>query len=365
MGVLDSGRLSYGPVSRQFEKRFAEVHDSDYAVLSNSGTSSLVVALQAMKELCKWKDGDEVIVPATTFVATVNAVLHNRLTPVLVDVHPRYYDIDANLIERAITKRTRCIMPVSLFGYPCDLIDIIHTANKHGLLTLHDSCETMFASVEAFSVGRWADITCFSMYMAHTLVAGVGGIATCHSSEFAQKMRSLVNHGISLANLPTGEEYDPTFLARNFNFDSIGHSFRITELEAAIALDQLLDWRQIRDKRNMVALWIESALAPFHDDIQLASERERASPCQMVYPLVLKRKEKYNFMRHLRERGIECRDLLPLITQPCYAGMWRVDDYPVSLNLIEKGLYIGCHQDISYENVEYMARVVGQYFGRR
>src|SRR5512143_2217213 len=91
--VLDSGRISYGAKSREFEARFAQIHDARFAVLSNSGTSSLHVALQAMKEIEGWQDGDEVIVPAVTFVASINVILHNGLKPVLVDVDPLYYEL--------------------------------------------------------------------------------------------------------------------------------------------------------------------------------------------------------------------------------------------------------------------------------
>lgn len=360
--VLLSGRLSYGKVSREFEARFAEIHGQDFAVLSNSGTSSLVVAIQAMKEMHGWADGDEVIVPATTFVATVNAVLHNRLTPVLVDVHPRYYDINSLLIHKAITHRSRAILPASLFGYPADLESVEVIANTYGLKIVHDSCETMFSAIHNTPTATWADISCYSMYMAHTLVAGVGGIATCDNPDYYMRMRSLVNHGIQLESLPVGADYDPTFLARSFTFSSIGHSFRVTELEAAIAIAQLDDWREIRDKRNMVSIWIDSRLVKHAEHLQLPEKRQSASTCPMVYPIVMKNEKKHRIMEWLRSRGIECRDFLPLTTQPCYAGRWRVSDYPVSERLNEYGFYIGCHQGITRDDVEYLAEVFDGYF---
>jgi perosamine synthetase len=116
--VLDSGRLTYGPFSREFEERFAAIHGADFAVLSSSGTSALQMALAAMKELHGWADGDEVIVPAVTFVATANIVLHCRMTPVFADVDPRHYDLEPEAFARAITPRTRAVIPVHLFGQP-------------------------------------------------------------------------------------------------------------------------------------------------------------------------------------------------------------------------------------------------------
>src|SRR5215469_12022353 len=104
--VLDSNRLSYGPMTQRFESEFARLHGCRFGIMSNSGTSALQLALQAMKEIHGWEDGDEVLVPAVTFVATANIVLHNRMVPVLVDVDQLYYDIDADRIERAITPKT-------------------------------------------------------------------------------------------------------------------------------------------------------------------------------------------------------------------------------------------------------------------
>lgn len=172
--VLDSGRLSYGPLSRRFEKEFAHMHGCSYGVLSNSGTSSLHVALQAMKELYGWQDGDEVIVPALTFVATVNVVYHCRLTPVLVDVDGDFYDINPFLIEKAITPRTRCIIPVHPFGHPANMTRIIRIAKTHDLLVIEDSCESMYVEHQDKSVGSWGDVGCFSTYVAHIITGGGG-----------------------------------------------------------------------------------------------------------------------------------------------------------------------------------------------
>lgn len=364
--VLQSGRLSYGPVSRQFEQRFAEVQGMDHACLSNSGTSSLVVSVQALKELHGWRDSDEIIVPATTFVASTASILHNRLVPVLVDVDSRHYDIDTELIEEKINWRTRAIMPVSLFGYPCDMVAVRDIANRHGLKVIADNCETTLGRVENLSTDAWADISCHSFYVAHTIIAGVGGMSTTNNPDYAQAMRSRVNHGLDLSELPNGEHYDPSWLARSFRFTSVGHSFRITELEAAIALEQLQDWKQLVRKRQQVATWIESALSRFSDHLQLPEKRENTTICPMVFPIVLRREAKFNLMKHLRANGVECRDLLPLLSQPCYKNLgWRVHDYPVALALETTGFYIGCHQEITSADVEYLESVFASYLKGR
>ena len=133
LSVLRSGRLTYGPVTAEYERRFASMHGCAYGVATNSGTSSLQVTLQAMKELYLWPDRSEVIIPSTTFVATANAVIHCRLTPVLVDVDPIDYCIDPGKIEEKITYRTKAIIPVHAFGLPAQMTAINEIAKRFRL----------------------------------------------------------------------------------------------------------------------------------------------------------------------------------------------------------------------------------------
>ena len=195
MDALSNNRLSYGKYVHGFEKKFADIHNAKYAVMSNSGTSSLKVALQAMKELNGWADGDEVIVPAITFVATSNIVLQNNMTPVFVDVDPASYNIDPSKIEEKITRKTRVILPVNLFGLSCEIDKILEIAKKYKLKVMEDSCETMFVKYKGKPVGSLSDISCFSTYVAHLLVTGVGGLAITNKDEYAIAMKSIVNHG--------------------------------------------------------------------------------------------------------------------------------------------------------------------------
>jgi dTDP-4-amino-4,6-dideoxygalactose transaminase len=130
MEVLDSNRLTAGPKMAQFEKEFAAIHGCKYGLMSNSGTSALHIALAALREKYNWQDGDEVLVPAVTFVATSNVVMYNNLKPVFVDVDPHFYCLDPKKIEEKITPRTRAVMPVHLAGQPCDMEPILKIAES-------------------------------------------------------------------------------------------------------------------------------------------------------------------------------------------------------------------------------------------
>lgn len=358
--VLDSGRLSYGPVTRRYEERFANMHGCDYGVASNSGTSSLVVALQALKEAHGWADGDEVILPALTFVASANAVLHNRLTPVLVDVDAATYNINPWNIEDAITKRTRCIMPVHLFGQPANMTTISRIARKHTLRIVEDSCETMLATWDGKPAGAWGDVACFSTYTAHLLVTGVGGMATTNDINLARLMRSLVNHGIDLTELPNGEQYDPSFLARKFRFTRVGHSFRVTEIEAAIGLAQLNDLPDMIRKRRNNAHYLTMLLQPLKSRLMIPGTRKEATHSWMVFPIVLNDGSKWPVMEHLQAHGIECREMMPLTNQPCYQFNERA--YPVAAHINRCGFYLPCHQDLTVEQLDYMAETLIGWF---
>lgn len=362
--VLDSGRLSYGPKSRQFEQGFARLHECGYGVLSNSGTSSLQVTLQAMKELHGWKDGDEVVVPAVTFVATANIVLHNRMTPVLADVDPVTYNIDPEKVGGALTGRTRAVIPVHLFGQPADMQTLSTGLNRTGIKIIEDSCECMFATHRGQSVGSWGDIGCFSTYMAHLITTGVGGIATTSNPDYAVKMRSLVNHGRDSIYLDVDTESSREVIERRFQFESVGHSYRITELEAAIGLAQLDDYEKMIRRRQHNAHNLSAGLWHLDTDglIQTPSTMPGNTHSWMMYPIILREGDKLEFTHYLEENGIETRDMMPLTNQPVYSGLWDPDDYPVAKWINERGFYIGCHQHLSDEDIACAIEVINDYF---
>ena len=366
--VLDSGRISYGPMSKAFEQCFAALHECRFGVLSNSGTSSLQVALQALKEMHGWQAGDEVIVPALTFVATVNIVLHNRMTPVLVDVEPDYYGIDVTKIEQAITPRTKAIIPVHLFGQPCDMQSVMTIAQRHNLKVIEDSCECMFVHHHGRSTGSWGDVGCFSTYVAHLLTTGVGGLATTNDPDLAARMRSLVNHGRDGIYIAIDDDKGKSgdalkeVINRRFKFDSIGHSFRITELEAALGLAQLDDWQAMIVKRQQHYVSLFNGLLPLADQLQLPRTRPHTVSAHMMLPLVLRHEPKDALCQHLEAHGIETREMLPLVAQPCYQGLWNPDDYPVARWIDRSGFYVASHQDLTPDDLDRMVNAMQEYF---
>ena len=368
--VLASNRLSYGPYLQRFERLFASAHDCRFGIMTNSGTSSLVVAVQALKRRYGWKDGDEVIVPAVTFVATANVVLQQNLTPVFVDVDPLHYGIDPAKIEAAVTPRTRMILPVHLFGSPCDMAPILSVARARGLRVIEDSCESMFVRYEGRSVGSFGDIGCFSTYVAHILSTGVGGLCTTNDPDLAVALRSLMNHGRDSIYLSIDDDDEKSdeemrvIVKRRFSFVEPGHSFRVTELEGAlgVAAFEAKDANLARRAANAERL--TSALRDVEDRLQLPSVRPNAGHAFMMYPVVLRKGGKSALVEYLEAHGIETRDMLPLVNQPVYRRLLgtREEDFPVAKWVNESGFYVGCHQDLSDEEVDYVAAKFHDFF---
>ena len=372
--VLKSHRLSYGPWSEKFEKIFAREHNSKFAVFSNSGTSALHMALAVMKEKYKWKDGDEIIVPAVTFIATSNIVIFNRMKPVFVDVDSRTYNIDSSKIEKAITSKTRAIIPAHLFGLPCDMDPIMKIAKKHNLKIIEDSCECMFATYRGKKVGSFGDIGCFSTYVAHFLVTGVGGLAITNNSELAIMMRSFMNHGRDSIYLNVDADNNVSsaklkiITARRFSFVRLGHSMRATELEAAIGVAQFEGRERNIKRRKEIAKFYTKNLADLQDYIQLPTVPADRDHNFMMYPIVLKNMRKRELVNFLEARNVETREMVPLINQPVYKKIFGNDlekKFPVARWINESGFYIGCHPYLKTKEIKYIVDIIHDFFAKR
>ncbi|HUY70468.1 MAG TPA: DegT/DnrJ/EryC1/StrS family aminotransferase [Candidatus Baltobacteraceae bacterium] len=370
--VLDSNRLSYGPYVKQFESEFAKMHDSKFGIMTNSGTSSLHISVAALKERYGWKDQDEILVPAVTFIATSNVVLHNNMRPVFVDVEPNTFNIDPKLIEEKITESTRAIMPVHLLGLPADMDPIMQIAKKHNLRVIEDSAETMFARYKGRSVGSFGDVGCFSTYIAHYIITGVGGLNITSDPELAVQLRSLMNHGrdsiyisIDDDNAQTKEKMKE-IISRRFSFVSLGHSFRVTEMEGALGLSQLGRKDQVVRRRKEIAARYLKGMADLTDRLQFQETPEDRDNVYMLFGMVCKGDDKRDLVQFLEENHIETRDLLPLLNQPVYKRIFGdiEGDYPVAKKINSAGLYIGCHQYITDDEVDYVIAKFHEFFKR-
>jgi len=374
--VLISGRISYGPFLKKFEQKFAEKHDSKFAIAVNSGTDALRIALACLKEKENWDEGDEVICPALTFIATSNAVMQNNLKPIFVDVEKDTYNIDPKKIEEKITSKTKAIVVVHLFGQPASMDQIIKIAKKNKLKIIEDSCETMAVKYKGKSVGSLGDIACFSTYVAHLISTGVGGLALTNNKEYAEIMRSLANHGrdgiyISIDDDKNKKDKDlREVVKRRFKFIRMGYSSRITEMEGALGLAQTERIDEMIDKRKKNAEYLISKLKKFEREIQLPEKRSDREHAYMMFPIVIKDKDidKENFKVFLEKNNIETRDMVPLVNQPIYQKIFGKDlenKFPVAKWVNEKGFYIGCHQKLNKDDLDHIINKFGEFLDKK
>lgn len=370
--VLESNRLSYGKFTEAFERKFAERHDAKFAIMMNSGTSALRTAVACLKEVGLWKAGDEILVPAVTFIATVNVVLDHDLKPVFVDVDPRTYNIDPAKIEEKITPRTRAIIPVHLFGQPCDMDPILAIAKRHNLKIIEDSCETMFARYKGRSVGSFGDIACFSTYAAHLIVTGVGGLAVTSNSQYATILKSLANHGRDSIYLHIDDDKNLDqqglfqVVRRRFRFERLGYSFRATEMEAALGLAQLEEIDALLEKRLKNANYFIEHFKKYEQSLQLPYRQPDTDHVFMVFPILIRdpRIAKDNLVMYLEENNIETRDLFPILSQPVYTRLYGnlEPQYPVAAGISKNGFYIGCHPYLTSGELSYVVDKFGEFF---
>jgi dTDP-4-amino-4,6-dideoxygalactose transaminase len=367
--ILEHNRLSSGHYTKQFESLFASHHDSAYGIFMNSGTSALQVALAALREIHRYEDGDEVLVPATTFIATSNIVLQNNLKPVFVDVNPETFNMNWYEIEKHITPRTRCIIPVHLFGLPANMEMIMGIARAQGLQVIEDSCETMFATQGDRRVGGFGDLACFSTYVAHLIVGGVGGVITTNDKKLEQLCRSLMAHGRDsiYTNIDQDDIDDDVLrrqmIERRYRFERVGYSYRATELEAAIALSELERWKDNILTRQTNASYLSLLLRD--TPLQLPIIPAGMTHSFMMYPMVVPHyMDRDALLMHLERNGVETRYLFPLLSQPVYQKLFPGLDerYPTAKHLAQQGFFIGMHQNMTLDDMRYISDVIHAYF---
>ena len=375
---MDSRRHSPGPFVQKIEKKFAEMHKQKYGIACNSGTSSLHVALEALKEKYSWDQNSEVLVPAITFIATSNAVMHAGMKPVFVDVDSRTYNIDTKLIEEKITENTVAIMPVHTFGQPCEMDSIVKIATKYGLKIVEDCAEAHFAVYKGRPVASFSNIAGSSTYVAHTITTGIGGVITTDDTNLAEIARSLIAHGractcencIAYNSKQVCKLRMQTEMDRRFMMIRLGYSYRIGELEGALGVAQLENKDFIINTRKANAKILTDGLKDVEQYLQLPYYPEYVEHSFMMYPLVIKDDKAFTrneIVKYLEQNNIETRPMLPLLNQPIYKEIFGdiEKDYPVAQWINNNGFYVGCHHGLSKEELNMIIKTIHAFLENR
>ncbi len=377
MDCLERGRISSGALVRQFEEEVAELMGVTEAVAVASGTDADALALAVLHDLGAER-GDEIIIPAMTFVATGNAVLQAGFTPTFVDVELDTLNIDPAKIEAAITEKTRAIMPVHLMGKPARMDEIMSIAEKHDLLVIEDAAEAYGAIYKGRNIGSIGHMSAFSLYVAHIITSGEGGIILTDNERYAEILRSLRSHGRAcvckecVSNTTSG--YCSKRFANKeigdirFHFERVGYSCKMNELEAAIGLGSLTAYDEIVDSRHKNLLAMIDGFDEFKKYMFTFAEESHERIGPHAFPFIIREDiapfTRDDLMRCLEKNGIDARTLFSSIPTMCggyeYLG-YKLGDFPNSEYISRNGIHIGVHQDVTPEDIEYFFEVLRSF----
>jgi perosamine synthetase len=296
--VLRSGRLSLGPTIDRFETLIAERAGAPYAAAVSSGTAGLHLLVR----IAGLGAGDEVITSPLSFAASANCFLFEGATPVFADVDPRTWNLDPEAVEAAITERTKAVVAVDMFGYPCELEALMELCERRGITLIQDSAEALGAVYKGAPVGSHGPPCVFGFYPNKQVATGEGGVVTTHSEQEWRLLRSLRNHGRS---------YDG---GGWFNHVRLGYNYRWTDLQAAVGIGQLEKLDLLLDLRARAAARYGELLRDV-DGVELApaddTEHRRS---WFVYVLALAPDvDRARVMVELRERGVDVAEYVPCI----------------------------------------------------
>ncbi|NDJ77404.1 MAG: DegT/DnrJ/EryC1/StrS family aminotransferase [Chloroflexi bacterium] len=342
--VLQTRWLSIGPKIKQFETDFSYYVGTRYAVGVNSGTSGLHLAMIAAGV----SEGDEVITPSFSFIASANCILYERAKPVFVDIDPRTGNITPETIEAAITPRTKAIIPVHVFGQPPDLDPIMDIARRHNLYVIEDSCEAIGAEYKGRAAGTIGDAAVFAFYPNKQMTTGEGGMVVTDRADWDDLFRSLRNQGRDV--------FDGWL-----NHTRLGYNYRLDELSAALGIVQLTRLDDLLAKRAQVAGWYNERfdeLPGVHKPF-IADTTTRMS--WFVYVVRFEDGPTRNAMiPFLKERGVPSRPYFtPIHLQPFYQNMgWGRGDLPETEKAGDTSLALPFSSVMTEEQVDYVCQQI-------
>lgn len=332
---------SKGKYIEEFENKFAKYCGAAYGIATMNGTAALHLALESLGI----GEGDEVILPTFTMASSALAIAYCNATPVLVDAEPDTWNMNVMQIEEKITEKTKAIMPVHIYGHPCDMDPIMKIAKEHDLYVIEDAAEAHGAEYKGRKTGGIGDVGCFSFYANKIITTGEGGMIVTNNEGIAEKARTLRN----LAFLKE----------KRFLHKELGFNYRMTNIQAAIGLAQL---EKIDDfvgmRRRNAHLYNE--LLKDVNGITLPMEKEWAKNVYWMYSILIEDEfgiSRDELMRRLREEGVETRTFfIPMHQQPVFRkmGLFKGETYPVAEEISRKGMYLPSGSGLREEDIKYV-----------
>jgi perosamine synthetase len=346
VAALERGEISgtFGVALKEFEQRFAEYCGCKYGVAVSNGTTALHIAVSAVDI----RAGDEVLISASTNIATALCVAHNNAIPIPIDSENVTWNLNLDLVENLITPKTRAIIPVHLYGHPVDMDRLMEISRKHNLIIIEDAAEAHGATVRGRKVGSFGDMACFSFYANKIITTGEGGMVVTNNERLAERIRLLRNLG---------------FTTPRFRHEVLGYNFRMTGYQAAMGLAQMNKIEHIIEEKRRVA----HTYYHFLNDVpglQLPVEQDWARNVYWMYALVIKPEfglTRDQLAAKLADAGIETRTFFcPMNQQPALQRIpgFRSAPLPVADKLWETGLYLPSTHTLSEPIISMIADVI-------
>lgn len=341
--VLNSKRYIKGEEGKKFEKEFAEYIGTKYGIATNSGTSGLYLAYYALG----LKKGDEVVVPSHTFIATVSTAMHLGLKPIFVDVDPETFTMDPDDVKKKMTKKTRAIVPVHLYGHPVDMEPIMELADEHNLHVVEDAAQAHGSLYNNRKVGSMGDIGVFSFFPSKIMtVAGDGGMVVTNNEELGEKIAMLRDQGRK----------------EKYVHELLGFNFRLNEIQAAIGKIQLKHLEEWIVKRRDVARSYDELLGELNS-IMVPLEKSWARHVYYVYTVRAKNRDKLS--EFLKKNGIATGLYypIPVHKQPAILKYTKTDYLPETEKCVNEILSLPMHPQLKAEDVEFIVEKIKEFYG--
>lgn len=337
--VLDSGMIACGPRVEEFEKKYAEFIGTKHAISTTSGTTALHLAMLSLEI----GQGDEVIIPAFSFIATANVVLFCNARPVFCDVDDKTFNIVPEKIKKLITPKTKAIMPVHLYGQPADMKPIMEIAEKHDLRIIGDACQAHGAKYNHKMIGSFGDLECFSFYPTKNMTTGEGGMITTNNDELAELLFSIRNHGREKTKW-------------GYEHGRLGYNYRMTDVAAAIGLEQLKKLPGFNKKRKENAKYFDEKLKNIKG-IETPFVIERAEPVYHQYTIRCENRDKT--INKLKENQIGFGIYYPKpLHQFKHLSKYAHKDLKNSEELCEIVLSLPVHPALSKQDLEKIVKTL-------
>ena len=340
--VMKSGMIAQGPRVIEFEEEFAKYVGAKYGIATNSGTSALHVALLA----AGIGEGDEVITTPFTFAATGNSILYTGAKPIFVDIDPETFTLDPCQIEDAITDKTKAIMPVQLYGQSADMDAIMKIAKEHDLIVIEDAAQAHGAEYNGKKVGCLGDMACFSFYPTKNMTTSEGGMITTNNEEFAENARVYRAHGS----------------ATKYHHDVLGYNFRMTDIAAAIGLEQLKKIDSFNEKRIENAKYLDEGLVDC-DLIETPVVKDGLKHVYHQYTIKVKDGKRDGLSDYLIENGIGNGIYypIPLYNQVLYTNMGYNQALPVTDEIVKEVLSLPIHVKLSKDDLDLIIKTIKEF----